>query len=135
MGSTHLCLTYHLIFSTKHRKPLIHTLWQDRLYAYMGGIIRECGGGALMIGGLPDHMHLLIQPLNGSMMKISNRSLHGNLAITTRNISGPDSIAPPGLYQSCLIPRGLRPWLLFGHPLRDFSLWLSVIGMRTIESL
>jgi putative transposase len=61
MGATHLCLIYHVIFSTKHRQPFINTLWHDRLNAYMAGIIRETGGTAHMIGGMADHMHLLIQ--------------------------------------------------------------------------
>ena len=34
---------------------------QPRLYAYMGGIIRNEGGHLLEIGGMADHVHLLVQ--------------------------------------------------------------------------
>ena len=38
--STYTSLTYHIIFSTKYRKPTIHEPLAEELYAYIGGIIR-----------------------------------------------------------------------------------------------
>lgn len=46
MPSTHSSLHYHLIFSTKDRRPLITKDWRERLHAYLGGI--------------EDHVHLLV---------------------------------------------------------------------------
>ncbi len=57
--STFTNLLYHVVFSTKYRKPLIEETWQDDLYGYMGGIIREEKGVLLKIGGVEDHIHLL----------------------------------------------------------------------------
>jgi putative transposase len=57
--SSFTCLNYHLVFSTKHREPLIGTAWQQRLFDYIGGIIRQQGGVLLAAGGMPDHVHLL----------------------------------------------------------------------------
>jgi REP element-mobilizing transposase RayT len=57
--SSFTCLNYHLIFSTKHRQPLIGEEWQQRLFDYIGGIIRQQGGVLLAAGGMPDHVHLL----------------------------------------------------------------------------
>ena len=34
---------------------------ESDLYAYVGGIIREIGGVALCINGIPDHIHLLVR--------------------------------------------------------------------------
>jgi putative transposase len=34
---------------------------QDDVHAYLGGIVREMGGKALMINGTVDHVHLLIR--------------------------------------------------------------------------
>jgi REP element-mobilizing transposase RayT len=60
MPSTHLSLHYHLIFSTKDRRRLIADAWRDRLHAYLGGTVRACGGVAESVGGIDDHVHLLI---------------------------------------------------------------------------
>jgi putative transposase len=34
---------------------------QERLYEYIGGIVRDEGGILLEIGGVPDHVHLLVR--------------------------------------------------------------------------
>jgi putative transposase len=59
MPSSYAALYYHLVWSTKHRAPLIQPEWRDRLYAYMGGILRERGNKLLIAGGVEDHVHLL----------------------------------------------------------------------------
>ena len=59
MPSSYTCLRYHLIWSTKHREPLITDEIRDRLFQYMGGILRGHGGKLLAAGGMPDHVHLL----------------------------------------------------------------------------
>ena len=60
MSSTHLSLHYHLIFGTKDREPWIAQSWRGRLHAYLGGVIREMDGVAEAVGGMADHVHLLI---------------------------------------------------------------------------
>ena len=60
MPSTYLSLHYHLVFSTKNRLPFIEVAWRSRLYEYMGGTIRGLGGFPQGIGGVADHVHLLI---------------------------------------------------------------------------
>ncbi len=57
--STFTNLLFHIIYSTKYRKPFIRSQWQDDLYGYIGGIIREQKGTLLRIGGVEDHVHLL----------------------------------------------------------------------------
>jgi REP element-mobilizing transposase RayT len=59
MPSTHTSFHYHVVFSTKDRLPLIKEAWRDRLYSYIGGIIKNTGGVSLAIGGISDHIHLL----------------------------------------------------------------------------
>ena len=57
--STFTNLLFHIIYSTKYRKPTINLDWQDDLYGYIGGIVREQKGTLLKIGGVEDHVHLL----------------------------------------------------------------------------
>jgi len=60
MPSRHLSLHYHLTFSTKNRAPLIASDWRSRLHAYLGGCVRKLGGIAETVGGVEDHVHLLV---------------------------------------------------------------------------
>ena len=60
MPSTHLSLHYHVVFSTKDRVPSIATAWRERLHAYLGGVVRNVNGVPEAMGGIADHVHLLI---------------------------------------------------------------------------
>jgi putative transposase len=60
MPSTHTALRYHIVFSTKERVPFIAPEWRARLHAYVGGTVRNLGGVAIAIGGVADHVHLLV---------------------------------------------------------------------------
>src|SRR6185312_10607395 len=57
---TFASILVHYVFSTKNREPLITEEMQPRLWAYMGGIARTNNMKALAIGGMPDHVHLLL---------------------------------------------------------------------------
>ncbi len=50
----------HCVYSTKEQRNLITSELAARLYPYIGGIARENKIKLLKIGGVPDHIHLLI---------------------------------------------------------------------------
>ena len=60
MGSTFLSLHYHIVFSTKERRPFIKSGWRSQLHEYLGGTVRGLGGIPESIGGVEDHVHLLV---------------------------------------------------------------------------
>jgi len=60
MSSTYLSLHYHLVFSTKDREPWIDPTWRDRLHEYLGGTIKGLGAFPEIVGGVADHVHLLV---------------------------------------------------------------------------
>ncbi len=60
MPSTHLSLHYHLVFSTKDRASMIVPAWRDRLHAFLGGTVNHLEGVPEAIGGVGDHVHLLV---------------------------------------------------------------------------
>ena len=39
---------------------MIHTEWRNDLHSYLGGIIKNLQGVPVKIGGIEDHVHLLI---------------------------------------------------------------------------
>ena len=57
---SYLSLHYHLVFGTKNHQPIITPAWRDRLHAYLGGVIRTLDGVPDTVGGVADHVHLLI---------------------------------------------------------------------------
>ncbi len=60
MASTYLSLHYHIVFATKNRVASLDEKWRSRLYDYLGGIIHTLGGFSKRIGGIDDHVHLLV---------------------------------------------------------------------------
>lgn len=58
---TYANLVYHVVFSTKNRLPLIRDGLRERLYEYVGGIVRGEGGSLMEVEGVPDHVHLLVR--------------------------------------------------------------------------
>lgn len=60
MGSTLCCHLVHIVFSTKNREPFIAASLAPRLHAYLGGIARNRKCEPVAVGGVDDHVHLLI---------------------------------------------------------------------------
>ena len=50
----------HIIFSTKARKTLITADAKDALWRYIMGIGKNLDLPILAVGGMPDHVHLLV---------------------------------------------------------------------------
>lgn len=60
MPSTHLSIHCHVVFSTKDRVDRIHPEWRERLHAFLGGVVKQEGAIAEAVGGVGDHVHLLV---------------------------------------------------------------------------
>lgn len=59
MSDSYTNLLYHIVFSTRDRRPLITPKYETQLYDYAGGIIRGLGGISLALNGAEDHIHPL----------------------------------------------------------------------------
>jgi putative transposase len=60
MSHTYTANIVHCVFSTKQRAPMIAADRQEHLWAYLLGIARNLKIKILAIGGVADHLHLLI---------------------------------------------------------------------------
>jgi REP element-mobilizing transposase RayT len=60
MAATLTNILLHITYSTKHRQPLIPDSVLPDLFAYTGGICRDCNSPLLHGGGVADHVHLLV---------------------------------------------------------------------------
>ena len=95
MPHSYTNLLYHLVFSTKDRRPLIDESLRSRLYEYLGGTIRGLGGIALEIGGIADHMHLLVRLRQDHAVSAVLRDLKANSSgwINQHELIGTQSFA------------------------------------------
>ena len=59
MAHTFSSLYTHIVFGTKRREPMI--LGSSEVHSYLGGIVRGFGGSAVKVGGISDHVHLLVR--------------------------------------------------------------------------
>lgn len=49
-----------LVFAVKGRESLIGSTWEEELYKYIAGIIRNKEQKLLAINGMPDHIHIFL---------------------------------------------------------------------------
>lgn len=54
-------LKIHLIFSTKHRQPLLAEGVRDSLHRYMAVVLQNVGCPADLINSVEDHVHILFE--------------------------------------------------------------------------
>jgi REP element-mobilizing transposase RayT len=60
----------HFVFSTKDRRPFLSDpSFREEVHAYMGGIIKRLECTPVIIGGVSDHVHMLV-----GLAKTANQS-------------------------------------------------------------
>jgi REP-associated tyrosine transposase len=79
MSHTFAANFVHCVFSTKERRATIPAELQETLWAYLVGIANHLGFDLLAVGGMPDHVHLLIAlppriPLAEAVQKLKANS-------------------------------------------------------------
>ena len=60
VASTYLSLHYHLIFSTRDREDLIVEAIRKPMRDYLAGTVLGLKGHCRAVGGMADHVHLLV---------------------------------------------------------------------------
>ena len=61
MSHTYFQNVMHVVFSTKERRKIIPTEMKERLWSYTAGICKRQKVFVHAIGGMEDHIHLLLQ--------------------------------------------------------------------------
>jgi putative transposase len=79
MSHTYAQNVIHVVFSTKDRRKTISRESQSRMWAYAAGICKNHGIFVHAIGGMEDHIHLLIQipaslPVSKAVLAIKSNS-------------------------------------------------------------
>ena len=60
MSKIHRSIVYHIIFSTKGRQPFLHEELRKQVYHFIWNKCKRYGYFLHRIGGIEDHIHLLI---------------------------------------------------------------------------
>ncbi len=92
MGHSYTNLLYHIVFSTKDRRPFIEPTFAHRLHTYLAGGIRAEGGSAIIVNGTPNHVHILarlrqdktLSDVLRSIKAHSSKWIHGTFAVHER---------------------------------------------------
>ena len=105
MANTYTSLHYHIVFSTKNRDRLIAPEVEQRIWAYLGGIAKENKMKPLQIGGVEDHVHVLL--------------------------GAPATLAPSKIAQS--IKGGSTGWIHDTFPLMKGFGWQDGYGAFTVS--
>ena len=104
---------YHSVFATKNREPLLTPEIRTRLWPYLGGIARKNGMKAIAIGGVADHVHLLVslpatmslskamQLLKGNSSKWIHETFPSLQSFAWQEGYGAFSIGVSGIDESC----------------------------------
>ncbi len=59
MGQSLVKNYLHIVFSTKHRVPMILPPFEEELHSYLGGICKNLECQPIKIGGYTEHVHIL----------------------------------------------------------------------------
>jgi putative transposase len=60
MANTYTALYYHIVFSTKDREPWITIDIEQEVWTFLAGLAAQHGMTAIEVGGLDDHLHLVL---------------------------------------------------------------------------
>ncbi|WP_299251720.1 IS200/IS605 family transposase [uncultured Cytophaga sp.] len=60
MPNTYSQIYIQIVFAVKGRESQIKNSWEDELYKYITGIVKQKNQKMLAINGMPDHIHFLI---------------------------------------------------------------------------
>ena len=54
-------ILYHIVFRPKNSRPVIDAASEEMLYRYIWRFVTEKGGVLYAVGGMADHLHLLVE--------------------------------------------------------------------------
>ncbi len=82
--SSHVSNLVHFVWGTHQRRPAIRADWKNRLFEYIGGVLRNIKAKLLAAGGADDHIHvytslpatLSIAQAAGTIKSNSSRWIH-----------------------------------------------------------
>ncbi len=60
MANTYSQIYIHLVFAVKYRQAVLAKSWRQELYQYIIGVVEQRNHKVCAIGGVEDHIHILV---------------------------------------------------------------------------
>lgn len=111
MPQSFTSLQFHIVFSTKDRRPLITDDIRERLYKYIGGILDENGSKLLAVGGIPDHIHLLASINKELSISAALRIIKSNSSKWVHETFPQHSVLSHGKPDMVRLPSVFQAWM------------------------
>ncbi len=114
MGNTYTQIHIQVVFAVRYRAALLAPEWRENLFKYMTAIIKEDGHKPLAVGGVDNHVHILLgfrptQSLSDFVLKLKrNTSEWINKEGFTRNVFRWQGGFGAFSYSKSQIPRVIR---------------------------
>jgi putative transposase len=77
LANTYTQVYIQFVFAVENRASLIQASWEEELYKYMSGIVRNHGHKPIAINGMSDHVHLFMGFSNTTSMAEAMRVVKG----------------------------------------------------------
>ncbi len=104
-----LAIYVHLVWATWDRQPFITPAIERDLHRTIEAICRDCGCDVLAIGGMPDHVHILVTlPTTISLADVVRRVKSGSSTYANRTLVEKDSFRWQGNYGAFTVCAGCR---------------------------
>ena len=78
MRRNKLRVLIHFVWATQDRRPLITAEIERRLHRYLTSVCRQHGCPVVAIGGMPDHIHLLVSLSNTMTLSELMKEIKGS---------------------------------------------------------
>ena len=78
MSQSHCNLIYHLVFSTKERRPFLTPDCGKDVHRYLAGAVQGLDGIPVNVNGTDDHVHLLVKLNQNHKLKDVLREIKAN---------------------------------------------------------
>jgi REP-associated tyrosine transposase len=89
----------HLVWSTWRRQPFITEDLQPRVYGSLAHQCRQLGADVIAIGGIPDHVHVLVRmPTTISIVELVRRLKGASSHLVTHVLRRPEPFKWQGGY-------------------------------------
>jgi REP element-mobilizing transposase RayT len=106
MRAPYTALYLHLVWSTWHRMPWISVEIQQRVYAVIARQAKELNADVLAIGGIEDHVHVLVElPTTVSVGELVGRMKGASSHFVTHVLLSPQPFKWQGGYGAFTVSR------------------------------
>ena len=100
----------HLVWSTWRREPFISAELREQVYGAMAHQCAEVGADVIAIGGMPDHVHVLVRiPMTISISEIVRRMKGASSRLVTHVLRWPEPFKWQGGYGAFSVSKGNVP--------------------------